>query len=222
MKSKERHDLKTSEMDKFLEELKKFSAEQGTKVLAIAVLVIVVAGVFFYVKHTNQVARQQDLEQLIAIQSGRTTGTKVDDVRAIAQQTSDKKIAAAAWKLYGDMLYDQYMTDKNAQPDLLNQAQQAYQTVVNEHSKETVIAAGAQMGLAAIYENQGKWADAKQIYQNIVENKSLLGTGLPKMAQNKLSSLAALEKSAQQPLATTQPTNNSAKPATSSTPGVAK
>jgi len=222
MKAKERHDLKKNELIENLEKLKKYFQEHGSRILSIVVLVVVIVGVISYVRHTNQVARMQAMEQLISIHSG-SAGSKPEDVKAIAEQASDTKLAALAWKIYGDQLYNQYMTgDKSAPKDVLVQTEKAYETVINNYPQETLTAAGAQISLATVYEDQHKWADARKLYQAIIENTSLNGTGLIENAKSKLAAIDGLEKSSKQPLATTQPAVSSTKPSTTSATKLAK
>jgi predicted negative regulator of RcsB-dependent stress response len=222
MKSQERHDLKKNELVENLEKIKKYLQEQGTRILAVVVLAAVIISVVSYVRHSNQIARQQAMEQLIAIHSG-SAGSKPEDIKAIAEQASDKKLAALAWKIYGDQVYNQYATGNKAAPkDALTLAEKAYETVINNYPSETLTAAGAKICLGAVYEDQHKWADARKLYQAISEDTALAGTGLIESAKSKLVEIDVLEKSVQQPLATTQPAVISTKPSTSSTTKLAK
>ena len=211
MKAKERHDLKKNELAEGLESLKKFLKEQGTKVLAVALVVIIILATISYVNTSNKIARQEAMDQLIAIQSGQNPTAKADDVRAIAQQTSDKVVAATAWKLYGDMLYNDYMADENAKPEMLTQAADAYKTVSTDYPAQKIIAASAQISLAAIYENQKNWEQAKQIYQAIADNANLAGTGLPESAKSRLATIDILEKSTATAIPTSQPASQPTK-----------
>jgi hypothetical protein len=223
MKSTERHELKKSEMEKLLESAQAFFQVHGTKILGAVIIVAVVFGAFWYINNNAKVARQQALEQLMSIQSGQSANAKPDDLRIIAQETSDDKVAALAWKLYGDALYNQTLTDEKAKvQELLIQAEQAYKTVVDKYAGEAVVAAGAKLGLAAIYEDQGKWNQAAQIYQQVAGDAQLASTGLPEIAKAKETSLASVEKSAKSPMPTSQPATTQTKPATSATTGLAK
>jgi hypothetical protein len=205
MKAKERHDLKKNELAEGLESLKKFLKEQGTKVLAIALVIIIVLSAISYVNTSNKIARQEAMDELIAIQSGQNPTAKADDVLAIAELTSDKVVAATAWKLYGDMLYNDYMAGENATPEILTKAADAYRTVSTDYPAQKILAASAKISLAAIYENQKNWAQARQIYQSISENKNLAGTGLPESAKNRLATTEILEKAAATAIPTSQP-----------------
>jgi hypothetical protein len=205
-------------MEKLLESAQAFFQVHGTKILGAVVVVAVVFAAFWYINNNAKVARQQALEQLMSIQSGQSANAKPDDLRIIAQETSDDKVAALAWKLYGDALYNQTLTDEKAKvQELLIQAEQAYKTVVDKYTGETVVAAGAKLGLAAIYEDQGA-----QIYQQVAGDAQLASTGLPEIAKAKETSLASVEKSAKSPMPTSQPATTQTKPAASATTGLAK
>jgi hypothetical protein len=223
MKSTERHELKKSEMEKFLENAQNFFQVHGTKILGAVVVIAAIFVAFWYINNNAKVARQQALEQLMSIQSGQSANAKPDDLRIIAQETSDDKVAALAWKLYGDALYNQTLTDEKANvQELLNRAEDAYKTVVDQYAGETVVAAGAKLGLAAIYEDQGKWNQAAQIYQQVAGDAQLASTGLPEVAKSKETSLAAVEKSTKMPMPTSQPATTQTKPAATKTTGLAK
>ena len=218
MKATERHELKKSELDKIMEKAQTFFQTHGTKVFGVIIAIILMGVAIWYINNTAKAARQQALEQVLAIQSGRSADAKPEDLRAIAQETSDNKISALAWKLYGDALYNQTLTDKNAKvKELRLQAEDAYNTVIKQYADETVIAAGARLGLGAIYEDQANWNQAAQVYQQISSDSKLENTGLQEMAKAKLAALGSIEKSAGQPLPTSQPATAQTKPSTSPT-----
>ncbi|NLE28413.1 MAG: hypothetical protein GX629_01930, partial [Phycisphaerae bacterium] len=188
MKATERHELKKSELVKIMEKAQAFFQTHGTKVLGVIVAAIVIAAAIWYINNTARIARQQAMEQVLAIQSGRSVDAKPEDLRAIAQETSDEKISALAWKLYGDALYNQTLTDKDAKvKELQMQAEEAYNTVIRQYPNETVLVAGAQLGRGAIYEDQANWNQAAQVYQQVADNSKLDNTGLREMARTKLA-----------------------------------
>ena len=216
MKATERHELKKSELVKIMEKAQAFFQTHGTKVLGVIVAAIVIAAAIWYINNTARIARQQAMEQVLAIQSGRSVDAKPEDLRAIAQETSDEKISALAWKLYGDALYNQTLTDKDAKvKELQMQAEEAYNTVIRQYPNETVLVAGAQLGRGAIYEDQANWNQAAQVYQQVADNSKLDNTGLREMARTKLAALDSIKKAAQNPMPPSQPATTQTKPSTS-------
>jgi large-conductance mechanosensitive channel len=223
MKATERHELKKSEMEKMMEKAQDFFQKHGTKVFGAIIVIIVLFTAIWYVNNSAKVARQQALEQILAIQSGRSTDAKPEDLRAIAEETSDDKVAALAWKLYGDGLYNQTLTDEKAKvKELLMQAEQAYNKVISDYSDETLTVAGAKLGLGAVYEDQAKWNQAAQVYQQVSNDNNLKNTGMQEIAKGKLAELASVEKSAKTPLPSSQPAVTQTKPATSPATKLAK
>jgi hypothetical protein len=223
MKATERHELKKSEMEKMMEKAQDFFQQHGTKIFGAILVIIILSAAIWYVNNSAKVARQQALEQVLAIQSGRSTDAKPEDLRAIADETSDNKVAALAWKLYGDALYNQTLTDEKAKvKELLTQAEQAYNKVINDYSNETLTVAGAKLGLGAVYEDQAKWNQAAQMYQQVSNDNTLKNTGMQEIAKGKLAELASVEKSAKTPLPASQPAVTQTKPATSATSATTK
>jgi len=214
MKSNDRHELKKNDLADTLEQFKMFFEVHGSKILSVTVLAVVVVAAVFYFIHSSAVARAQAWEQLLAIKSGRGAA---EDLRNLANSTSDRKVAAFSWKELGDVLLMQSLVvdDSAKKKDSLQQSEQAYQTVVDKYADFPIPLAGAKMGLAALYETTGKWDQARQMYQQIEAANALAGTGIQNLAKNKLQNLAALEQSTKIPLATTQPA--ATKPATSKT-----
>lgn len=206
MRTHERHDLKKNELADTLEQLRQFFTVHGSKVMSIAILVLVVVAAVLYFVHNRNVARAQAWEQLLSASAGQMN-SKPEDLKAIAQQTSDRKIQAFAWMKYGDALSRESLTaDQPAKhKDLAGQAEQAYDKVVREYAEFPETLAGAQMGLGAIYEDTGRWDQARKIYQQIGENKQLTGTGLPAVAKSRLEDLKTWQQAAQTPLPTSQP-----------------
>jgi hypothetical protein len=213
MKARERQDLKKNELADYLEHLRLFFEQHGSKILSIALvaLIVVVAGIYFI--HNREVARTQAWEQLLSIRSGRNAGFKPDDLRTLAQTTSDRQAAAVAWKELGDMLStENMMGDQSAKPkDAPAQARQAYETVINQYPEFPLIVAGSKMGLAILLENSGNWDKARQTYKDLSADKSIAGTGIPEIATGRLAMLDTLEKSAKTPLAPSKSATTKAK-----------
>jgi tetratricopeptide (TPR) repeat protein len=106
-----------------------------------------------------------------------------DDARSAIDQVTgnadEPKLLAEATLARGDLNYAlaQLEVGPATQPagaadrkTLLSEAETAYNQVLNQYpdQKETVRAAN--FGLAAVYENQGQWDQAKQKYQQIIDD----------------------------------------------------
>jgi hypothetical protein len=208
MKARERQDLKKNELMDSLERIRFFFEEHGSKILAVAVVILVVIAAAFYFINNREAARVQAWEQLLSSRTGRSAGTKADDLRTLAQTAPDRQVAAFAWKERGDLLLTESMMGEQAgksTKDLRTQAQQAYDTVISQYSDVTLAAAGAEIGLATLAEETWNWENARKIYQKISADKSLAGTGIPEIASARLAVLGTFEKWSTVPLATTKP-----------------
>ncbi|MFA5865549.1 MAG: tetratricopeptide repeat protein [Phycisphaerae bacterium] len=207
MKAHDRHDLKKNDLADTLGHIQRFFIEHGSKVLAVAVLVLVIIAAAFYFAHSSRMARIQAWEQLLAMQSGQNANFKPDDLRVLAQQTSDRQVAAFAWKALGDILSREHLT--GGEKALASQAEQAYETVINNYPEFPLVSGGAKMGLGVLYEDTGRWDQAKQIYEQIRENQAFAGTGLPDLARARIENLPTWRQATQTPLPTSQPSTQS-------------
>jgi len=189
MKARRRHELKSHELADSLEQLVQFLREHGSKVLTGLVVVVLAASVGFYLYRNRQISRQQGWQQLYA--SGTRSGqVRPDDLQRLAEQTSDEKLAALAWKRVGDMLLAEYLfADEADRPDIARRAQQAYQTVLDRYSDNALAAGGARMGLAILRENLGQWDAAKKDYEQLAADRSLAGLALSGLASQRLKEL---------------------------------
>jgi hypothetical protein len=135
---------------------------------------------------------------------------EVDSVRHLLQEirekASDKNVLAAAAVAQGDYAWGManypdvpaaatqpsFRPDKE-RPELLKEAQAAYQEVVSHYPEETISVVAARFGLAAIAENQSNWDEAKTQYDAI----NAMGSAqkeFKSLAQIKLKALDELRK----------------------------
>ena len=189
MKSRRRHDLKANELADTLQELSEFFRKHGNKVLAGALLAVLAGTVGLYLYRSSQTARSQGWARLYAMVEG-AANTRAEDLKILAQQSSDENLAALAMKRYADMTMIQLpLAGREERATLAENAQRAYETVIDRYPSHPFAVAGARIGLALLYEDLGKWEEARKQYEQLVNDTAAAGTGLPQIAAKRLESL---------------------------------
>jgi len=209
MKTRRRHDLKSNKLADSLTEFVDFLRDHGTKLLAGTLVALLVVVGLVVVYNNSRQARYRSWQQLFNAVMG-MPGSKVDDLRTLAEQSGDEKVAALAWKHYGDQQLIRYAAAYSGdRAKILGQAQEAYKAILDRYSENISAAAGARMGLAVVYENLGRWDDAAATYDELAKDRSLAGLGISALASARMARLdqrQALSTHIQaEPAATTRP-----------------
>ncbi len=203
MKTQRRHDLKSNELSQILQQARAFFAESGSKVLAVVLVLVLLVAVGVYLSHSRTLARQESWSRMYAVMSG-SANTKASDLRTLARQSDNEKLAALALKAYADMS----MRDMVIMPATPDQAQTvkdveaALQSIISDYGSNTFATAGARVKLGIVYENSGKWQEARAVYQKLSEDESLTGFVVPKLAADRLKDLARWQQLAKQVVTT--------------------
>ncbi len=189
MKAKERHQLKKNELQDTLEDIWLYLQKNGSKVISIVVLIIVIIGMILYLTYSSKQVRTQEWDQLFAV-SHNAANVRPDDLKQLAIESSDKNFAAFALVRAGDMWLMQALFDEHADKNKLYQnAKQAYSDVINKYPENKIALGSANIGLGIVYESTGKWNDAKTVYQTLVSEKKLIGTGISMLAKDRLANI---------------------------------
>ncbi len=217
MKAKERHQLKKNELQETLEDIWIFLQKNGSRVLSIVILIIVIIGMILYLSYSGKQVRAQQWDQLFAL-STNAASVRPEDLQRLAEESSDKNFAAFALVRAGDMWLMQALFDKDADKNkLYSNAQKVYSKVISQYSENKIALGSANIGMSVIYENVEKWDDAKKAYQTIISNKDFIGTGIAMLAKNRLANIDNWKqdwhvKLASDKQAQSQPTTAKAKP----------
>ncbi len=205
MKAQHRHEIKKNDLEETLEQVLNFLKKNGSRVTAVIILIIVVIGAILYIRRTDQIAQAQAWQQIVSAKMPNST-IRPQDIRRLAEQSSDPKFASFAWLQLGDILLNKYMLDDKAdKKQVAEQCIDAYSKVVDKYSKEKEAYASAKFGLGIMYENTGKWDKARKTYQDLERNKALSGVGIVSFARNRLMNLDKWKQASEIKLATTQP-----------------
>jgi hypothetical protein len=128
-------------------------------------------------------------------------------LQRILNDASDKGIQSEALVEQGELAWalatfpelpaattDRSLRPEKERPELLREAREAYQKVVDGYGDSPQSVAAARFGLAAIAENERKWDDAKAQYGAIAAMGEATSESNRKLAESKLKTLDELRK----------------------------
>jgi tetratricopeptide (TPR) repeat protein len=235
MKSEHRHELKTNELAEWLGNLPQWTKENLTTILIVLAVLVAVVTFFFWKNYNKNVVQAREhiefsnlLNQLSVIEA-RIPGSQTEggdlsitllpaaeSLGNFAQNTSNSQMAALALIKQAEALRAElhYRTVQINQQDLINrinQAKTAYSEAVRKSSDNPAIRATAEFGLGLCEEELDNFAEAKKIYQSIIDNADFEGTVAKAAARNRLEIMSDYTqkvtfKPAPVPAAASQPT----------------
>jgi hypothetical protein len=160
-------------------------------------------------RNTDALRLQYPIEQVVGRRNQLIAETRsaIDTILRDAEGDDEKALRAEALVAKGDLNWSlaslRPVPEAATQPALalqrtpaeyLRDAEDAYGDVVSGYADRIVSWVTAQMGLAAIAENRGDWAAAKQRYQAIVDRKADVPDSLARLAAQRINMLAVLQK----------------------------
>lgn len=214
MKPEHRHQLKTNELAEWIVNLPKWAKENATTIIYISVLVVVVAGVYFWKVYEKRVVsgRQQlNLTNLISaisqsktkilqaqsrgVDTSYTLIQSADNLQSIAQNAKEQQVAALALIERAEALRTElhYRFGDISSKDLkaqINRAKDSYIEAIEKSSNNPSLMAMAKLGLGLCEEELGNFEQARQIYSEITENADLEGTVAAVGAKQRLHTMA--------------------------------
>ncbi|MHC4124190.1 MAG: YfgM family protein [Planctomycetota bacterium] len=198
MKSEHRHELKTNELAEWLINFPQWAKENLRMIIYISVLVVVVAGLYFWKAYKKNVVDFQKkthytglLGQLSAskhqILAAKAQGQDIsfmliqlaNNLGQCAETTKNNTMAAlalikSAEATRSELLYRQMVAV--SPQDVVNQinnAKNAYNKALQKSVSNPSLRALAKYGLGLCEEELGNFKQAKEIYQGIVKDPSL-------------------------------------------------
>jgi tetratricopeptide (TPR) repeat protein len=214
MKSEHRRQLKTNELADWIVNFPQWARENTTMIIYISVLIVVVAGVYFwkiYEKRMVSDREQLELTNFIAgisqsktqilqaqeqgIDASYTLIQAADNLQNIAQNTKEEQIAAMALIKRAEALRMElhYRLGNISSGDLtaqINRAKDSYTKAIEKSSTNPSLMATAKLGLGLCEEELGNFEQARQIYSEITENTDFEGTVAAAQAQQRLHTMA--------------------------------
>ena len=214
MKSEHRHELKTNELAEWIINFPQWAKENATTIIYISVLVVVVAGVYFWkVYEKNVVLDREQLEftnfisqitqgktqilqaQAQGVDTSYTLIQAADSLQNIAQNTKDEQMAATALIKEAETLRMElhYRFGSISSQDItaqINRAKDSYTKALEKSSTNPSLAAAAKLGLGLCEEELGNFEQARQIYGEITANADFEGTVAAAEAKRRLLTMA--------------------------------
>ncbi len=214
MKSEHRHQLKTNELADWIVHLLPWAKENAKTITYTSVLIVVVAGVLFwliYQKRTVSTRERLELTALISrISQGKAQILQAqaqgmdtsylliqasDNLRNFAQKTKKEQMAALALIKRAETLRTElhYRFGTISTKDLtaqINRAKDSYAKAIEKSSANPSLMAAAKLGLGLCEEELGNFEQAREIYNEIISSADLEGTVAAAEAKQRLRTMA--------------------------------
>ena len=210
MKSEHRHELKTNELADWMAHFPEWAQENARTLIGVAVLVVVVAGVFFWVQYnknvrtvgeqvrfSNLLAGLPQTEQKILNNSdqGQDASFMFSSVATglenYADKSSHKTMAALAYLKCAEaqraaLHYSTTPTKPEELPEKIAPIQKNYHMAIEKATDAPSIRAAARYGLGLCFEELGQFSEAETAYRELVADKTLYGTSGQAAAKYRL------------------------------------
>lgn len=198
MKSEERHELKTNELQENLQQIIAFAREHGTRLLVGAVLVVAAVAAGFYWNYTRAQAVDQEWTQLQSIlESGiGTEELPAGELERLAMEATQPQLAAQAWATLGNHnIYKVLRAEDDAEATAAaDAARRAYQEIISKYPSQLISAGSAHLGLAILAENDGDWEQAREHYTQITSNQQYAAWPIMELAVQRKNDLATWDE----------------------------
>ena len=218
MKAEHRHELKTNVLAEWIANFPQWAKENAKTIIYVSVLVVVVAGLYFWKMYEEKVVsvrKQLGLTKLIAqlprgkiqILQAQARGVDIsymliqtaDELQIAAQNAKDDQMAALAQIKRAEALRIELHyrfgavgeRDAAAQIDL---ARASYAEAVKKSSTSPLLMSTAKLGLGLCEEELGNFEKAKQIYGEIIADASFEGTVAAAQARLRLETMADYQR----------------------------
>jgi tetratricopeptide (TPR) repeat protein len=218
MKAEHRHELKTNVLAEWIANFPQWAKENLKTIIYVSVLVVVVAGLYFWKMYEEKVVsvrKQLWLTKLIAqlprgkirILQAQAKGVDIsymliqtaDDLQIAAQNAKDDQMAALAQIKRAEALRMELHyrfgavgeRDAAAQIDL---ARASYAEAVKKSSTSPLLMSTAKLGLGLCEEELGNFEKARQIYGEIIADASFEGTVAAAQARLRLETMTDYQR----------------------------
>jgi tetratricopeptide (TPR) repeat protein len=214
MKPEHRHQLKTNDLADWIVNFPQWAKKNATTIIYISVLIVVVAGVYFWkVYEKRVVSDREQLEftnfvsqispgktqilqaQAQGVDTSYTLIQAADNLQNIAQNTKDEQMAALALIKEAETLRMEmhYRLGSISSGDLtaqINRAKDSYSKALEKFSTNPSLTATAKFGLGLCEEELGNFEQARQIYSEIIANTDFESTVAAAQAKQRLLTMA--------------------------------
>jgi hypothetical protein len=218
MKAEHRHELKTNVLAEWIANFPQWAKENAKTIIYVSVLVVVVAGLYFWKMYEEKVVsvrRQLGLTKLIAqlprgkirILQAQARGVDIsymliqtaDELQIAAQNAKDDQMAALAQIKRAEALRIElhYRFGAVGERDAATQidlARASYAEAVKKSSTSPLLMSTAKLGLGLCEEELGNFEKARQIYGEIITDASFEGTVAAAQAKLRLETMADYQR----------------------------
>lgn len=214
MKSDHRHELKTNELAEWIANLPRWARENGTMVISISLVAVLVIGsaLWYWRKaKVESVQNQLDFTNLITrlsqskmqVLMGQSRGVDSSymlvetaaNFQSTAENVTDGRMAALALikraeALRAELHYRQQSVSQTDLRTAINQAKTSYTKAIEKAAGNPSLTAIARFGLGLCEEEIGNFDGAEQIYRDIVSNGDFEGTTALAKARQRLETMS--------------------------------
>ena len=218
MKSEHRHQLKTNELAEGIEHLVQWAKQNYKTLIYVGIITVLVIGSFFWQKRKGNLdaaAEQLELTKILTkipqekagIISAKAKGEDrsimliqiADNLDNIAKNTDNNQMAAIAFIKEADLLRTElhYRSGNINKDDLTTQIERAknsYNQAIEKNAENPSLTAAAKFGLGLCDEELGNFQQAKQTYNDIIENPGFNGTVAAHQAKQRLEIMDHFQK----------------------------
>lgn len=201
MKSEERHDLARNDLEVQMQHLWLWFQKNWHLPLLVFALLLLAFQSYNWWQTTREQKLQESWNELSLAMDGENNAAKLKGVIA---KYDNAAVRAFGYLQLGD-LYSQYVlfgspTEgfrgmKATRQESLNEARDAYMRVINEYSGQPLATTLAKLGLGRVYEAQGQWDKATELYKQLVADKNSPAYGAE--AQRRLDHQGEWKQSAE-------------------------
>jgi tetratricopeptide (TPR) repeat protein len=213
MKAEHRHELKTNELAEWITEFPQWAKKNLKSIIYLALLVIVVAGLYIYnwrkknvvlvqreIELTKQLARESNQKTQIIQSQAQGVDTSymlldtAKNLQVIGENEKDNQMAALALikeaeALRMELHYRPGTVSRRDLEERIKQARDCYTKAIEKSSSNPSFMATATLGLGLCEEEIGNFEKAKQIYLGITTNSDFEGTVALEQAKWRLETM---------------------------------
>jgi len=201
MKAKRRHELRENvlaiEIGKVADFLRAHGSWLATGVLVIAVAVLAVVVIRGRMR-AKEAAVQTRWDRALAARGSSEFDRNqlVKDLTGLTEQTDNKRIAALAAVELGDEYARRLLSagEQSERKALLKDAEHWYRWAIATFGGQADAVGKARVGLAALYETTGQFAQAAEQYKAVVEATALDGYGVVELARLEMQRMAEMRQ----------------------------
>ncbi len=210
MKSEHRHELKTNELAEFIEHFPQWAKSNMWRIIYVAVLLVVVIGIYFAKWYFSNVYTVKEREALTALAT-QVSRSKPNIVRNQSQgfdnsymlidlarnlqttsnQLSNETMSAVALIKSAEAIRMEvhyrldFVTSEQIQTKMA-EAQQLYEEAIAKSPTNTSLVGMAKLGVGLCREDSGDFESARSIYQTIIDDDRFAGTAAAAQAAIRL------------------------------------